>query len=212
MRPQEVDPVMTTRRFGVPAALVSPASLTAEEAARTAADATIAGTVTAEAVARAAADSSLSTSLAVEVTNRGNAVSAEATARAAADALLATIASVTPGAWLTFTMETGAGDPAFFSPGTPAIAAGRVESTVSGVVRLRGAIGITGAGFAQSVKVCTLPAALRPAITRQGVLRTRGVTSTHTIWTVDVDGSFALQTTAIAASSCIFLDGITYTL
>lgn len=124
------------------------------------------------------------------------------------------VSPLTPGAWLPLTFEAGAGNPEALSPATVETPAGRVESALAGTVRLRGGVGIltAGGGFLTAVKFATLPAALWPSVIRQGVLRTRGVTSTHTNWTVSPDGSLAVQTTALSAGSTVFLDGITYSL
>jgi hypothetical protein len=119
-----------------------------------------------------------------------------------------------PGAWLSPVFATGAGNPEALAPATVANPAGRVESPLAGTVRLRGGISAlaAGAGIAQSVTIATLPAALRPSTIRQVSIRTRGVTSTHSTLTIATNGDMALQTTALAAGSTLFLDGITYSL
>lgn len=122
-----------------------------------------------------------------------------------------------PGAWLNPTYETGASGTQVAESGTTFdAAAGRIESTQSGVVRLRGCVGTTGS-FGSGAFFMTLPLALRPSATRAMILRTSapnppgtGV-SVQARVRIDTNGQVSVNT-ALSAGTNIHLDGLTYTL
>lgn len=171
----------------------------------------LAASLTAEAQARAAADAALTTALAGKAPTVHTHALADVTGLVTA--LNALTAAMTPGEWQTPTFNSGAGNAAVGNP-TVANCQFRLESPVSGVIRFRGSVGITGANpqFAAQAPFMNLPAPYRPAVARTVSIRTRGVTSTHTLLTVAPNGDVACAHTPLAGGADVPLDGVTFLL
>lgn len=113
-------------------------------------------------------------------------------------------AHVTPGAWSDVTFETGAAHAS--SGGYPHVSV-RSEP-VMGVVRLRGRMDISGAGFSSGVTSATIPAGFRPAATLNTIVRT---SSAGALLVINTDGTLQVGT-ALSAGQWVALDGITWPL
>lgn len=109
---------------------------------------------------------------------------------------------VEPGSWNALTYQTGAATGA----GYPT--AGVRLEPVARVVRLRGRIDISGAGFSSGVTCATVPAGFRPASIYSSITRTN---SAGALITINTDGTIQVGT-ALTAGGFVSLDGITWPL
>jgi hypothetical protein len=77
-----------------------------------------------------------------------------------------------------------------------------------GVVRLRGRIDISGAGFSSGVTIATVPAGFRPASTFSTICRTN---SAGALFTVNTNGTIQVGA-ALTNGGFVSCDGITWPL